>query len=285
MTKRSKTRQVQLQEREAARAARRKAFDGQMALPAQPILPFHRRNIARPVSAPRDESPQQVDVVLEPLLEESLRIGNDTVNFDASMRGLVELTTVGLPVIRKAAESVHRSVHSLGLAESLPTHTYLKTEPARRQFTFGFAQTEEITAGTLRINGFIFCFGPVISQNLVEIRECLTEEVRSGRGNDISVQEGQQYFVIDQLSHEFTHAFGVRPGIGRLRGCTVGEVEELADAVAIWAIAPDDPRAHRPLALTGFTRLASYERVRVDRELREWARDVLGKYRLLPKDD
>jgi hypothetical protein len=201
------------------------------------------------------------------------------------MQKFVELTGVELFAMRQAAKEVQQAIDHLGLKTSQRTHSYWQFVSFPFPFTFGTKVIPEESVGAVHINRVTYCFGPTIRQDLSVVRQGTQMLVDKGLApSDISVSEMMRFHIIDQLSHEFAHAFGVRPEVGRFAGLDPVDVERITDAVAIWAIPPNDPRGSRKLIITGFTRLDPSKSVAMaNQEVKAVARDVLDYYKLLPQ--
>jgi hypothetical protein len=232
--------------------------------------------------------PDQKEMGLDfsPLLEESLVLGDSTVNFDRSMLHFVPLTEVTFSAIREAAESVHRVATNLGLGFPSPTHTYLyftaDRVPVRKELhttPFLFGPVEEQAIGSIRINQLIFCVKPLVGQEHAATRKLVKRVEVAGHGPDMSLSKVLRLAVIDHLLHEFAHAFGVRPNNERLKGLDLNDIENLTDAVGCWAIPLDDIRTTRELFYTGFTGLQRKEDLRCP--VRIVAEDVLRRNKLV----
>ena len=235
-----------------------------------------------------NRTPKEESVSIAPLIAQSLAVGENSVNFDDSMRQFVELTQVRFPAMRRAAKDVQKAVDELGLGSGQPTHAYLRFVNKASTETFATGTVLEMHAGSTCINQMIFCFGISIRRDLTTTQQGMEKVIVSGASQtDIKLPELLQFYVVDQLSHEFAHAFGIRPGEGRLKDIGVDDVEKIADAVAIWAIPPGDSRANRKLIFTGFNRLQnsyhdSNDLPALDRVVRTVAEDTLNHYKLLP---
>jgi hypothetical protein len=230
-----------------------------------------------------------MELSLAPLIVESLTITGHSVNFDESVRQFAGATHVRFGEMRRLARQVKSTVDQIGVRTTGLTHAYVRfvNEPSVETYTT--LPDCDIKVGSIRINQLITAYGPRIQHDLAGAREGEEMMTRKGIGAvGISIDEILRFRVMDQVSHEFAHAFGIRPGISRLSGRGVAEIEEITDALAIWSIPAGDSRATRTLIHTGFTRLQNKFEDDVQTlglAIKTVAESVLRHYKLLPLID
>ena len=198
MSKPSRKKQEHRRRKELAKANKSPAYKQKMArLAKSPGRTLQADNAATPQFVPTAEVPREMELALTPLLEESLQLGDSTVNFDASMPQFVQETGVDFPMMCKAAEAVHRAVNDLGLGDNLPTHTYVQFTGQQSSNTFLTGVVEELTAGPVRINRVMFCCGPSIKQGLLAVRDGVRAIIKAGHGPaNMSLQEVLRFTTV-----------------------------------------------------------------------------------------
>jgi hypothetical protein len=218
MSKPSHKKQEHRRKKEQTRAKRSLAYEQKMARMAKsPAQTFQADNtVAQQIDLTAET--QEAHFKYTPLFDELLQLGNSTVNFDASMRQFVELTKVGFSAMRRAAKDVQKAVDELGLGSGQPTHAYLQLINQASKETFATGPISEIRAGGTCINHMILCFVNSIRQDLFTTKQGMEKVIASGAAQtDVKLHELLQFYIVDQLSREFAHTFGVRPEAGRIK--------------------------------------------------------------------
>ncbi len=222
------------------------------------------------------------EIHLCPLLHETLELGQNTVNFDDSMRRFVALTGVEFETIRQAAASVEQTVRRLGLGSNQAIHAYLRFTDEPSQHTFLTGTIEETEMGHIRMNTLISGYKVAIERHRQIQKDGLKKMRLAGIRPGIATSHLLQFGVVDQVLHEFAHAFGVTPKAIGLEDVPLNDIERITDAIAIAAIPATHPSANRELIFTGFTRLLhSVDRSMFGEPIKTLCQDILSQYHLI----